>query len=295
MKYDIRPMTDAEAEELPGKLGEYLASVVPAEPGTPEEERLVFVVRNDEGSIIAGCVVNIHEWGRAVLAELWADRRYRRQGLGSMLIREAERAAREKGCGIMCLGTMDFMARPLYEKHGYRVFSVTKDFPRGHEAWSLMKRLDAGIPDYVPPHNGAASRFKAEPGTEEDAEVIGRGLSEHNAAFTEEGHEDIPIARKLTDGSGRMIAGVIGDVDGWDCFDIDALWVEEGYRGRGLGSYLLREAEREAREHGAYLVYAAAGDWNLGFFTKNGYTIRGGLKDYPAGHRVFELEKRLDG
>ena len=47
------------------------------------------------------------------------DEKYRRQGLGSALIRAAESAAREKGCEIMFLGTFDFQARPLYEKHGF--------------------------------------------------------------------------------------------------------------------------------------------------------------------------------
>ena len=36
-----------------------------------------------------------------------------------MLIRAAESAARNKGCYYLCLGTADYMARPLYEKHGF--------------------------------------------------------------------------------------------------------------------------------------------------------------------------------
>ena len=293
MEYEIKPLTEEEADNLLEKLGKYLESEAPADPGTPEQEQLVFVIRSDKGDIIAGCVVNIREWGRAVLARLWTDEGYRRQGLASMLIREAEHTVREKGCRIMCLGTMDFMARPLYEKHGYRVFSVSKDFPKGHEGWSLMKRLDAGLPDYVPSNNSAISLYKVERGTREDAETVGNGLGDYSTVFVEDEHDDIPLGKKLVDQDGRLIAGVFGEVDGWNSLDIEVLWVEEPYRNRGLGSFLLREIEREAKENGAFIVFANAGDWNAGFFRKNGFVLRGKLEDYPQGHCCYELEKRI--
>ena len=240
-------------------------------------------------------MVNIHEWGRAVLAELWVDEHCRRQGLGSMLIRQAERAAREKGCYYMCLGTLDFMARGFYEKHGYTVFTVNKDFPRGHEGWSLSKRIDREIADHVPANNSAVTRFTVRPGSREDEKIIGAGLERYNDPFVPEGHDDIPVSRKLVDQNGRMIAGVIAEVGGWDECDIDGIWVEEPYRNRGLGSYLLREVEREAKEKGAYVLFTYGCDWVTGFFRKNGYTVRGELPDYPRGHCAYELEKRLNG
>ena len=267
--------------------------MVPDDPDAPDEEQLVFIIRNEKGTVIAGAIVNIHEWGGAVLAKLWVDTRYRKQGLGSMLIQTAERAVREKGCHIMCLGTMDFMARPLYEKHGYKVFSVSKDFPKGHECWSLMKRLDLGIPDYVPSNNSAASRYQVEPGTKADKEIIGNGLGNYNTGYVEDEHDDIPLGIKLMDSDGRLIAGAFGEVDGWNSLDLDVIWVEEPYRGRGLGSYLLHVIEREAKENGAYVMFADAGDWNVGFFQKNGFTAKGELENYPKGHSCFELEKRL--
>ena len=293
LRYDIKPLSEDEAEYISEKLGEYLESVIPSDPGMPEEDQLVFKIRNDEGNIIAGCIVNIHEWGRAVLATLWADERYRRQGLGSMLIREAERAVKEKGCHIMCLGTMDFMAKPLYEKHGYRVFSVLKDFPKGHEGWSLMKRLDLETQDYIPSNNSAILQYQVEPGTEEDAEVIENGLGEYDTVFVEDEHDDIPVGKKLVDEDGNLIAGILGEVDGWNSCDIDVLWVEEPYRSRGSGTFLLREIEREAKENGVYVMLTNAGDWNIGFFRKNGYDAYGELPDYPKGHCAYELEKRL--
>ncbi len=228
-----------------------------------------------------------------LLAILWVDERCRNQGLGSMLIREAERLGREKGCYISCLGTMVFHARGLYEKHGYTVFTTRKDFPRGHEGYSLSKRLDRGVPDYVPRNNAAASRFRAEVGDEEDEKIICDGLDRYTDSFAPDLHEAIPIRKKLVDGDGGFVAGIVAEVGSWNQFDVDVLWVEEPYRGRGLGSYLLRKAEREAVRLGAYKLFASAGDWNVGFFKKNGYAVSGELEDVPRGHSCFELEKQV--
>ncbi len=292
MEYEIKPLASAEEETIAEKVGAWADTMAPSEPAT-KEEQLIFRATDEEGRVIAGCVINIHAWGRAVLAQLWADERHRGQGLGSMLIRAAERAAREKGCYYMCLGTTDFHARPLYEKHGYRVFTVNRDVPRGHESWSLCKRLDLGIPDYVPKNNSAAARYRIEPGTEEDAAVVDAGLDRHGAAFVQDGHDPIPLGRKLVDRNGRLIAGIAADLNGDDVGEIDAVWVEEPYRNRGLGSALLAEVERTARENGAYILLTNACDWNVDFFRRNGYTVRGELADYPRGHCAYELEKRL--
>ena len=97
MKYEIRPLTEEEEALIEQKINAYADSMAPPEPRTGEEQ-LVFRAEGDDGNMIGGCVVNIHAWGRAVLAQLWVDGRYRRHGVGSMLIRAAENAAREKGC-----------------------------------------------------------------------------------------------------------------------------------------------------------------------------------------------------
>ena len=75
--------------------------------------------------------------------------------------------------------------------------------------------------------------------------------------------------------------------------DVFGVWVEEPYRKQGIGSRLLGVIEREAKENGSYLLICNACDWNVDFFRKNGYTIRGVLEDYPKGHRAYELEKRI--
>ena len=119
MDYKIGDLTKEEAIYI----GEKINEIVPREV---DEEEFVLKVENENGEIIGGCVAEAYEyhWSRVLLEDLWVDERYRHQGIGSMIIREVERIAREKGCRVVTLGTASYMARPFYEKHGYTVFYI---------------------------------------------------------------------------------------------------------------------------------------------------------------------------
>jgi ribosomal protein S18 acetylase RimI-like enzyme len=56
---------------------------------------------------------------------------------------EAEAIARRRGCRGAWLGTFDFQARELYERHGYAVFAELPDFPAGHTHVHLRKNFPA--------------------------------------------------------------------------------------------------------------------------------------------------------
>jgi len=291
-EYEIRPLTEEEETFIEEKISAFADSMAPTEPHT-EEEQLVFKVEDEEKNVIGGCIVNIHAWGRAVLAQLWVDGRYRRHGLGSMLIRAAENAAREKNCYYLCLGTMDFQARPLYEKHGFRLFTVNRDIPAGHVGWSMSKRLDKDMPDYLPTDNTAAERYRVMAGSKEDAGIIDKGLGEFCQGVVPDRHGYITLSKKLIDADGNMIAAVICGIDGYDAAAVNGIWVEERYRRQGIGSWLFSETEREAKEKGACVIQSYCCDWVSAFFFKNGFTPRGRLEDYPRGHTAYELEKRI--
>ena len=287
MEYKIEDLTKEEA----GYIGEKINEIVPREVDKDEEE-FVLKIEDNNGEIIGGCIAEAYEyhWSRVLLEELWVDERYRHQGLGSMIIREAERIAGEKGCRVVTLGTASYMARPFYEKHGYTVFTTLKK-ANGYISYSLVKYLDRDTPEYVPSNNSGA-RFRVSLGNEEDAAVIQNGLDKYDEAY-EPKYENVGFYKKLTDKDGRFMAGLIADVDkGADGF-VEALFVEEPLTRQGLGTFLLREAEKFAKENGVTLILTNAGDWNVDFFKKNGYLVRGELKDVPKGHNCYELYKNI--
>ena len=106
-------------------------------------------------------------------------------------------------------------------------------------------------------------------------------------------HEWISLSRKLVNSDGNLIAAVSCGVNGEDAGWIEGIWVEEQYRGQGIGTRLMGEIEREAKENGAYVILSYCCDWVSGFFFQNGFTPRGELEDYPQGHTAYELEKRI--
>ena len=287
MEYKIENLTKEEA----GYIGKKINGIVPRETDADEEE-FVLKVENENGETIGGCIAEAYEyhWSRMFLDTLWVDERYRHQGIGSMIIREAERIAKEKGCRVVTLGTASFMARPFYEKHGYTVFTTLKK-ANGYISYSLVKYLDRDVPEYLPANNGGA-RFRVSFGNGGDADVIKNGIAAYSEAFEPE-YESVDYYRKLADKDGRFAAGVIAEVDKGAYGVIDALFVEEPLRRQGLGTFFLREVEKLAKENGAPMILTSAGDWNVGFFKKNGYLVRGELKDVPKGHSCYELYKMI--
>ena len=287
MEYKIADLTKEEDVYI----GEKINEIVPREVDADEEE-FVLKVENENGEIIGGCIAEAFEfhWSRILLETLWVDERYRHKGIGSMILREVERIAKEKGCRVVTLGTASFMARPFYEKHGYTVFTTLKK-ANGYISYSLVKYLDRDAPEYVPTDNSGA-RFRISYGSEGDADVILNGLDAYSDAF-EQKCENIGFYKKLVDKEGNFIAGVIADADKGESGFVNALFVEEALRHKGLGTYLLKEAEKFAKENGASVVMTNAGDWNVEFFKKNGYLLRGELKDVPKGHDCFELYKMI--
>ena len=287
MEHMIEDLTKEDAEYI----GEKINEIVPREVDADEEE-FVLKIEDENGVTIGGCFATAYEyhWSRMFLNELWVDERYRHHGIGSMILREVERIAREKGCRVVTLGTASYMARPFYEKHGYTVFTTIKT-PNGYISYSLVKYLDRDTPEYVPTNN-TGTRFKLSLGNDDDAEVIQKGLDAYSEAYVHE-CETVDFCKKLVDKDGRFAAGVIADAEKGDSGSIDALFVEEPLRRKGLGTVLLKEAEKFAKENGASMVFTNAGDWNVGFFKKNGYLIRGELKDVPKGHDCYELCKMI--
>jgi len=78
----------------------------------------------------------------------------------------------------------------------------------------------------------------------------------------------------------------------WGWLFVEALWVGEALRGRGIGRALMAGAEDFARAkdcHSAWLDTFQA----VGFYTRLGYERFGVLEDYPPGQSRHFLRKRL--
>ena len=96
--------------------------------------------RDEDGVVQAGIrFVLAFEW--LFVNWLWVADSYRKHGVGSQLMADAEAAAREHGCRAAYLDTFTFQAPKFYERLGYREFGRLDDFPPGHSRIWFSKAL----------------------------------------------------------------------------------------------------------------------------------------------------------
>lgn len=111
-----------------------------AEP--PDFQPLVLSARDRDGQIVAA-LAGETAWQWLHVISLWVDEAHRGLGLGRRLLRTAEDEARTRGVLRVYLDTLDFQARPFYEREGYVVFGVQDDYPPGHQRFYMRKELGA--------------------------------------------------------------------------------------------------------------------------------------------------------
>ena len=131
--------------------------------------------------------------------------------------------------------------------------------------------------------------------SEESTFIMGK-LMEYNLAQVALAQEKafIDISRKYVAGNGNIVAGILGKMYGWNCAEVDILWVDSNYRGKGIGSKLLHAVEYLVKEKGGQLIHLDTFDFQAkDFYIKQGYEVFGKLEDCPKGHCRYYLMKRL--
>jgi GNAT superfamily N-acetyltransferase len=102
-----------------------------------------------------------------------------------------------------------------------------------------------------------------------------------------------PVAYFLRDERGQIVAGVQGSLWGRS-MHVDALWVDDAYRGRGFGSRLMTAIENYAVTSGHQLIYLETTSFQaLPFYQGLGYEVFGELPEISQGETLFFLMKEL--
>lgn len=127
--------TPAQVQYLEDRIYEFNSGAT----GITGGEWLAIFVK-DEGRIVAGICGST--WGGGLeIRQFWVEESRRKEGLGSRLLRAAEREARQRGCEQIILMTFTFQAPRFYARHGFEVIAAVDDHPRGHKNLLLRKRL----------------------------------------------------------------------------------------------------------------------------------------------------------
>ena len=132
---NIKP-SESEIKYIREALADFNKNIVGDDGHTP----LNIVEYGADGTVIGGIIGGTY-WGWMYVDVLWVHESHRGQGIGSKLLREAEKEAVCRGCHRVHLDTMSWQAPEFYKKHGYEIIGVLPNIPSGNEKYLMMKAL----------------------------------------------------------------------------------------------------------------------------------------------------------
>ena len=139
-KFEFLKSTKEEQDFLDDKLYQFNLSCL-ASPQKNNAYPLNYCVKNN-GNIIGGMNADLYFGEVLYINILFIDEHYRGQNLGTQLLLKVETEAQSLGASLSHLDTFDFQAKDFYLKHGYHIFGVLEDCPKGHKRYYLTKKLD---------------------------------------------------------------------------------------------------------------------------------------------------------
>ena len=98
-----------------------------------------FVALNNEE--IIGGAIGYDSYGWYFLDELWISEKYRKIGIGTKIINEIEKYAKENNLLGVRTESWSFQAKGFYEKMGYKVYATFEDCPPGTIDYFLRKKF----------------------------------------------------------------------------------------------------------------------------------------------------------
>ena len=133
------------------------------------------------------------------------------------------------------------------------------------------------------------------PATDEEVQSgdIGRRLRLFNYGFVGEYPEVRAIRLNARDGTGKVVGGLRAIV-AMHWLRVEVLFVDEDHRHTGIGSAMLLEAEKTARDMGAKNAALDTFEWQgPDFYAKHGYVEAGRIDGYAGGYYLVMLAKPL--
>ncbi len=133
-------VVDNPESELVSFLDEKIAEFNWAHWEVSERKALAVKLCDENGQVIAGAAGRTFgDW--LMINTLWVAESLRGQNVGSQLLDKMEVAAKARGCNKALLDTLNFQAKPFYEKHGYQVQWMQQGYPKTGCRYYMMKQL----------------------------------------------------------------------------------------------------------------------------------------------------------
>lgn len=105
-----------------------------------QKKPLAVVLEDEHEKMLAGA--SARTFGDWLLIEnIWVSASLRGQRIGTDLLQQLEASAIARGCKFALLDTLEFQARPFYEKFGYEVRWVQEGYPKTGCKYFMVKNL----------------------------------------------------------------------------------------------------------------------------------------------------------
>lgn len=146
------------------------------------------------------------------------------------------------------------------------------------------------VPSYVIMEN--AYKIETSPDHYQVMQWLDDGLYDHNSKKIEK-YDGSNFSRVVRSEGRALIGGIAGWTWAGAC-EITHLWIDERFRGQGIGKMLLEAAEAEARGHGCRIIMVRSFSFQApAFYERHGYRTEYRLEGFPAGYGHHTLTKAI--
>jgi GNAT superfamily N-acetyltransferase len=109
--------------------------------GPWDPKSFTFYIKNLEDKVIAGLWGYYLEGRFANIEFCWVEEKQRGKKLGAKLMKEAVEFLKSHKCPYVELYTLDFQAKPFYEKYGFVLLGTIPGWGLGRDAHFMRKEL----------------------------------------------------------------------------------------------------------------------------------------------------------
>jgi GNAT superfamily N-acetyltransferase len=194
-------------------------------------------------------------WGMLYVDVLFVEENHRGGQLGSLLLNKVEAEAKAIGASLSHLDTFDWQAKEFYLKHGYKVFGVLDDCPKGHKRYYMKKVLN-----YKKYDQAASLKILVDHNpSQADNDAVREGLvTDYERKMNTTRDKEFSVF--LKNDSGEILGGIQAQFDTESVY-LETLWVDQKLRNQGYGTKLINAAEQEAVKHGC--VFSTLDTWDF--------------------------------
>ena len=133
---NIIDLNEEQSEHLDNMLDEYDYSFIKYRLDGSVEIGIL-----DEGQLIAGLLATMTVYKIMYVSSVFVKEEYRRKGLGTLLMHEMEKRAKDLGANMIRLDTFEWQGKGFYEALGYEQVGQYTNDEDGFSEYFFLKRI----------------------------------------------------------------------------------------------------------------------------------------------------------